>query len=164
MLNILGFSTSNCPLEGYNGLNKGDFTDRLKYHMLPALQLFEKLCKFESEKIFEVQHFVIPTKSCRDACNDLVVSSCKELSEGRYCLKLSKPIRAYKIIFDPDCLCSECTNCNCAYFLDHAICKHLLYFFKTNNVSVPGKKVKKTFSIKTRRGRPKSTPRALTRE
>ena len=51
---------------------KGDFTDCEKYHMLPALQLFEKVCKFESQKKFEVQNFVKPTKSREDACNDLV--------------------------------------------------------------------------------------------
>ena len=47
-----------------------------------------------------------PTKSLKDACNDLVVSSCKESSEGRYYLKLSKPHRTYKKIFDRECLCS----------------------------------------------------------
>jgi hypothetical protein len=164
ILNVIhfsGYATSNCPLEGYNALIKGDFTDREKYHMLPALQLFEKVCKFESEKQFEVQNYVKPTKSLKDACNDLVVSSCKESSVGRYSLKLSKPPRTYKIIFDRECLCSECTNCNCIYFLDHDICKHFLYFYKIHDVTASGTKVKKPFSIKTRRGRPKQTSRAL---
>ena len=50
------------------------------------------------------------------------------------------------------------------YFLDHAISKHLIYFFKIHDVTVPGTKVKRTFSIKTRGGRPKNTPRALIQE
>jgi hypothetical protein len=114
----------------------------------------------ESEKLFEVQNFLKPTKSCKDACNDFVVSSCKELSEGRYCLKLKRHLEhiKYAYVLNVPMLQLYIFLRPCAIF------KHLLYFLKTHNVSVPGTKFKKTFNIKTRIGRPKSTQRAQTRD
>jgi hypothetical protein len=129
--------------------------------MLPALELFERVCSFESKKEFVVQNFVIPTKKLKDACKSLVITSCKETTKAKYTLKLSQPTRSFKLNFDKECNCAECCNCSCVYFLDHAFCKHLLHLYNFNQINPPGVVTKKTFSIKIRRGRPKQASRAL---
>ena len=64
----------------------------------------------DSEKTLEVKNFVKLTNSLKMLVNNTiitscpVVSSCKELSEGRYWLNLRNPLRTCKIIFDPKCL------------------------------------------------------------
>jgi hypothetical protein len=45
-----GHAHTNNPVEQYNNTIKTDFTDRLKYHMKPALQVFTRLIQYESKK------------------------------------------------------------------------------------------------------------------
>ncbi len=125
------------------------------------LSYFEKVCFFESKKELGVQNFVNPTKKLKDACKSFVITSCKETTKAKYTLKLSQPSRSFKLNFDKECNCSECCKWSCVYFLDHAICKHLLHLYNLNQINPPGVGTKKTFSIKTRRGRPKQASRAL---
>jgi hypothetical protein len=43
-----GFSATNSPLEGYNGVVKIHFTMRLKFHMRPAIEVFKGVIIAES--------------------------------------------------------------------------------------------------------------------
>ena len=122
---LIGYAGSNCPIEGYNSTVKEDFTEREKYHMLPALELFEKICKFESEKDINIQNFVKPTKKLLNASAFLNVVSLKKETASGFNLKLKDPTRSYRIYLEDDCPCKDCTNCSCLYFLDRGICKHL---------------------------------------
>lgn len=44
-----GFSGSNSPIESYNNQTKSQFTNRLSYHMIPALEVFKEQINYESE-------------------------------------------------------------------------------------------------------------------
>ena len=115
--------------------------------MLPALELFKKICNFESEKSISIQNFVKPTK--------------KKSTASGFHLKLKDPTRSYRINLEEDCPCQDCTNCSCVNFLDRGICKHLLYVCKNQNFDLPGTENKIKFSLRTRRGRPKKASKAL---
>ena len=129
--------------------------------MLPALELFEKICKFESEKDINIQNFVKPTKKLLNASAFLNVVSLKKETASGFNLKLKDPTRSYRINLEDDCPCKDCTNCSCVYFLDRGICKHLLYVCKNQNFDLPGTQNKTKFSLRTRRGRPKKASTAL---
>ena len=82
-----------------------------------------------------------------------------------FILKLADPSRSYKINVDTyECTCSECLNCNCVYFLDHAICKHVLYICEREKIELPGLVKKRTFSTRNKKGRPRNASRALQRD
>ena len=129
--------------------------------MLPALELFKKICNFESEKSISIQNFVKPTKKLLDASTSLNVVSLKKSTASGFHLKLKDPTRSYRINLEEDCPCQDCTNCSCVNFLDRGICKHLLYVCKNQNYDLPGTENKIKLSLRTRRGRPKKASKAL---
>ncbi len=132
--------------------------------MLPALELFETVCKYESEKEINIKNFVVEKKALREACASLNVVSTRKNGLGLI-LKLADPSRSYKINVDTyECTCSECLNCNCVYFLDHAICKHVLYICEREKIELPGLVLKRTFSTRNKKGRPRNASRALQRD
>jgi len=45
----IGLSASNGPEESYNNKFKVLFTDKLKYHLIPAMEKFETAIEFESK-------------------------------------------------------------------------------------------------------------------
>ena len=79
--------------------------------MLPALELFKKICNFESEKNISIQNFIKPTKKMLDASTSLNVVSLKKSTASGFHLKLKDPTRSYRINLEEDCPCQDCTNC-----------------------------------------------------
>ena len=132
--------------------------------MLPALELFETVCKYESQKEINIKNFVVVKKALREACASLNVVSTRKNGLG-FILKLADPSRSYKInVYTYECTCSECLNCNCVYFLDHAICKHVLYICDREKIELHGLVKKRTFSTRNKKGRPRNPSRALQRD
>jgi hypothetical protein len=119
--------------------------------------------KYESQKKINIKNFVVVKKALREACASLNVVSTRKNGLG-FILKLADPSRSYKINVDTyKCTCSECLNCNCAYFLEHAICKHV-YICDREKTELPGLVKKRTFSTRNKKGRPRNASRALQRD
>jgi hypothetical protein len=55
--------------------------------LLPALELFETVCKHESEKEINIKNFVVVKKALREACASLNVVSTRKNGPG-FILKL----------------------------------------------------------------------------
>lgn len=139
-----------------------NFTNRLKFIIVPALNIFKDVIQGYNHKEFSNNELI--SYNIREKGNNLYRNRLKFLREKKsnvFQYVYEKKI-VYNIVVDPDCDCPDCTNCSCFCFLDKAVCKHiaLVCYFKKHNF--PDLIFSKKFSVRnTHRGRPKKASPAL---
>ena len=146
-----GYSMSNCPIESYNNIIKKFITDRFKYNMLPALEIFEDNLRVMSHKSF--LEFKKITRTVKLNAQDLIKDRSKFLNEKSDCCfeYKNKNNIVYEILISSECKCPECTYCSCPYFLDRAICKHITMVCIKNKITMPGLEFTEKFSVRRAR-------------
>ena len=102
----------NSPIESYNNTIKAQFTNRLKFQMIPALEVFSELVIFESVPRDLVINGKV-TKYMRDKTTELERK--KKLIN----------IGGGSFTSNEELINTNKKTCTCSYFLDKAACKHL---------------------------------------
>jgi hypothetical protein len=142
-----GYSSGNGPIESYNNFIKTYFTNRFKSHLLPSLEIFQKLISFESSKIFNYSLSKAVTQKLEDLGRSVVK-----------CLQSDNGVEFHYKHIDG----SYCTSnvhklyCSCYYFLDKALCKHLVAACILTRTPLPGLRDAKAFSIRNAKRKPKA--------
>ena len=138
---------------------------------MPLLTIFRKLLHNEtvksvdkSGKILEGIKCVIPLKSDlekgRAILNDpeFII---ERKNESFICGK-KEWRRKFEVEVSAECTCFECCFCNCAIFLDKAMCPHLIACLIKTKTKYPGIEVAKAqFASRGNRGRPQKAKKAL---
>jgi hypothetical protein len=149
-----GYAMTNCPIESYNGKIKKFFTNRTKYNLLPVFEIFEQVVKLESRSVLsqEIPISAIAKFSVKKEAKKYVDSIVRLGSEDD--CKKYLCYDKHEVSINLECFCPDCTNCTCSYFLDTAVCIHLVGCCFLDSIDFPGIKakrfVKKTQSKKSR--------------
>jgi hypothetical protein len=140
----IGLSASNGPEESYNNKFKVLFTDKLKYHLIPAMEKFETAIEFESN-----DKRVFASDFSENKPTDLIKR------EGKLLSNKNKLIKIHEYVFDynhQDGTTSridvEKSTCECHDYYDRAICSHLIAARLATEEVVP----KLTLRTRRRRG------------
>ncbi len=144
----VGYSMTNSPIERYNRTIKDSFTKRLKHHLKTALEVFQDVVTYESNKSKEFRSEVRVRKYMRDLAKTIILR--KQLiatandSEFLY-RHFNKKLGLARIN-------TTSKTCSCHKYFDKGICKHLIAACIQNNISLPGLlQMPKRFQIIRRR-------------
>ena len=177
-----GYAMTNSPIESYNNKIKTQFTERRKFHLASALNLFEKVMEMESAFDFSKKphkHALVPKYFVNLARTDLknkvvkVVSLDKEDNEeddDEQCVKCkvihkSNDEKEYVniVVLNNECFCVDCCYCNCGRFLDKAMCYHFVPACVEMKIEFPGTYVKQA-CYKRKVGRTRKAADCYTRD
>ena len=152
-----GYAMSNCPIESYNNKIKAQFTERKKFNLLPVFEIFENVVKFESRESlkYEVPLFSKAKLSVKNEARKYTDSIKKLGIDNGLHQYLCKD--THNVEINPECFCPDCTNCSCCFFLDAAVCIHLVGCCLLDSFDFPGVKPKK-FLSKTKSKKRKAGP------
>ena len=126
-----GYAHTNSPIESYNNTIKAHFTNRIKYHMIPALEVFQTCIEYESNNLKRIVSEGKVTQFMLKQAKDIIKQK-KLIQNGgnRY---------NYQHYNDTlgtiDTLSKFCT---CEKYLDKAICKHLVAACIKDDIALNG--------------------------
>jgi hypothetical protein len=135
-----GYALTNSPIEQYNNNIKMNFTERIKWHMIPAMQKFEQLIEYESRcyPIMEISKYV-NKNIAKEARRIIILLRLDDYSQNY----------TYDQINGSTCHINTLDKtCSCAKFTDNAICKHLVAVCIKERIELNGLKIKRAFSIR----------------
>ena len=139
-----GYFTTNNPMESYNAIIKRFFTNRLKFNIIPALEIFKNECiEPESSREF---HYA-KTKEVTTCLE----KKAKKLDESKF-IKLDKHFNQYQHK-NGDISSINLTNekCTCYETVDNRLCLHLIRKAIIEKHHLPGLKNIDKFSIRLNR-------------
>ena len=174
-----GYAMTNSPIESYNNKIKTQFTERKKFHLASALDIFEKVMEMESAFDFSKKpynHAKISETMVNIARADLkkgeiIVSldSEEEEEDDEKCVKC-KVIATVdgkeyinKVVLNSECFCVDCCYCTCGRFLDKAMCYHLVPACIKMKIEFPGTYIKKAI-YKKKLGRTRKAANCYTKD
>ena len=126
-----GYAKTNYPLEQFNCRIKDDFTKQIKYHLKSSLKVFAELINFESDHIKPI--LLIPrVKRLLRETSALIVKKKLLVADGDGNFKNEHDDATFSSI------CMERKCCSCSWYLDKAICKHLVAACIQTNKNLSG--------------------------
>ncbi|RNA15068.1 hypothetical protein BpHYR1_005601 [Brachionus plicatilis] len=60
----------------------------------------------------------------------------------KYLFFFNDKFKTHTIVINPECFCSDCTKCTCYFFLDKAICYHIVACCLLDDINYLGLKDK----------------------
>ena len=128
-----------------------------KFNLLPVFEIFENVVKFESRESlkYEVLLFSKAKLSVKNEARKYTDSIKKLGIDNGLHQYLCKD--THNVEINPECFCPDCTNCSCCFFLDAAVCIHLVGCCLLDSFDFPGVKPKK-FLSKTKSKKRKAGP------
>ena len=136
------YAHTNSPIESFNNYLKLNFTCRLKHNLIPAIKILEVLISYESNKMIKFKTFGTVNKSMMNRAYRLI--NRKSIIRLTDSFKYTRNDNSFETIITRP-LDDKLMSCTCSFYLDKAVCHHLLAATVIDNVSFPGvkKKVKK---------------------
>ncbi len=144
-----GYAHTNNPVEQYNRTIKADFTDRVKYHMQPAIQVFKRLINYESKKVRTVMDAGKVTLSTRKLAEKILMTN-RLINQGsKYTYRQTSGIQVN--------IDTGNKTCSCAHFYDKASCKHLTAACIKDSIRLHGlpQRRKKLTAVRRKQNKPK---------
>ena len=154
MQNVRKNLHSMVKIESYNNKIKTQFTERRKFHLASALNLFEKVMEMESAFDFSKKphkHALVPKYFVNLARTDLKNKVVKVVSLDK------------EDVLNNECFCVDCCYCNCGRFLDKAMCYHFVPAWVEMKIEFPGTYVKQA-CYKRKVGRTRKAADCYTRD
>ena len=142
-----GFSSTNNPIESFNGRIKKFFTNRIKSNLLVSLKNFEEVLYTYYHKEYNNKILKIPSEVLKRG-KLLVLSRAKFLVKKKNKYTYTSESKKYNIKIDINDLAPTGTNCDCCYFADKAYCKHLTMIILTEKLEIFGITYNEKFSIR----------------
>ena len=138
-----GYAHTNNPVENYNCIIKSCFTNRVKFNILPAVEKFQEVIAYESNKVRVMNLEGKVTKAIKLHAKEIINNNKLQLNGGNY-----NYLHLNGAVFTIDFHNKTCT---CDRFLDKAVCKHLTAACMIENIELNGLHIKsKTFVTRRR--------------